>query len=341
MNSIAHCRLCGILPLRLTSVVAAMFGVLIAIAGVLSPIVQAQTSHLSGSQSVLLTVSADRCALFGVVLDAAGNIYALCSGGPGPTMVVKEARSGSHYIESTIPTGLLDSANSIAVDASGDIYISGNCGNYGCDSSLSNSVVKETPSGGGYTESTVSATGLGLPSAIAVDSSNNIFVADEEYGRVLKETVSGGVYVQSVVIASGLDRPNGVAVDKSGNLFIGDWGSGRVLKETLSGGTYSESVVSSSELLTDLHDLALDTGGNIYVANGGDDNDQILKETPMNGTYTERTLISGLKIPQGVAIDGLGNLYVANSGNGQLLKEALADVGVAAANAGTAGEHKP
>jgi hypothetical protein len=126
MKSIAHCRLCGILHLRLTSVVAAMFGVLAAIAGVLSPIVQAQTAHFSGSQSVLLTVSADRCALFGVVLDGGGNIYALCSGGPGPTTVRKESLSGSNYIESIIPTGILDSANGIAVDATGDIYISGN-----------------------------------------------------------------------------------------------------------------------------------------------------------------------------------------------------------------------
>jgi DNA-binding beta-propeller fold protein YncE len=308
---------------------------------IFSPIVQAQTAHFSGSQSVLLTVSADRCALFGVVLDGGGNIYALCSGGPGPTTVRKESLSGSNYIESIIPTGLLDSANGIAVDASGDIYISGNCGHYGCDSDPSNSVVRETPSGGGYTESTVSATGLGLPSAIAIDSSNNIFVADEEYGRVLKETVSSGGYVQTVVIDSGLDRPNGIAVDERGNLFIGDWGSDRVLKETLAGGTYTESVVSSSELLTDLHDLALDAGGNLYVANGGDENDEILKETLTNGTYTETTLISGLKTPQGVAIDGPGNLYVANSGSGQLLKESLAGVGFDTGNAGITGKHKP
>jgi DNA-binding beta-propeller fold protein YncE len=329
MNTTAHCRLFGIL---LTGVVAAMFGVVVAIVGVLSPIVQAQSPHFSGSQSVLLTVSADRCALFSVALDGSGNIYALCGGGPGPTMVLKESLSGTNYIESTIPTGVLDFANGIAVDASGDIYVSGNCGNYGCDNNPSNSIVRETPSDRGYTESTVSATGLGLPSAIAVDSSNNIYVADEEYGRILKETVSGGAYVQSVVIASGLDRPNGIAVDRSGNLFIGDWGSGRVLKETLSGGAYTESVVSSSGLLTDLHDIAIDASGNIYVANGGDDNDEILKESPTNGTYIETTLISGLKIPEGVAIDGLGNLYVANSDSGQLLKEALASPGFATAN---------
>jgi hypothetical protein len=47
MNSIAHCRLCGILHLRLTSVVAATFGVLVAIVGVLSPIVQGQTAQVA------------------------------------------------------------------------------------------------------------------------------------------------------------------------------------------------------------------------------------------------------------------------------------------------------
>jgi DNA-binding beta-propeller fold protein YncE len=169
--------------------VGATFGVLVVIVGALTPIVQAQTTRFNGSQSVLLTISSDRCALFGVVLDGSGNIYALCGGGPGPTMVLKESLSGRNYIESTIPT--VDFANGIAVDASGDIYITGNCGNYGCDSNPSNSIVKETPSGHGYTETVVSVTGLGLPSAIAVDSSNNIYVADEEYGRVLKETVSG------------------------------------------------------------------------------------------------------------------------------------------------------
>jgi len=337
MDSTANCRLCGIHNLRLTSVVTAMFGASAAIVGVLSPIVQAQTAQFSGSQSVLLTVSSDSCALFGVAVDGGGNIYAPCSGGPGRTRVLKEYLSRGSYIESTVPTGVLDSASGIAVDRRGDIYISGNCGNHGCDSNPSNFVVRETPSGSGYTESTVAATGLGLPSAIAVDSSNNIYITDEEHGRVLKETVSGDAYVQSVVIASGLDRPNGVAVDGSGNLFIGDWGSGRVLKETISGERYTESVVSSSEFLTELHDLALDASGNIYVANGGDDNGEILKETPSNGTYTETTLISGLKTPEGVAIDGLGNLYVANSNTGELLKEALAGVGFATANVGTTG----
>jgi hypothetical protein len=341
MNITANCRLCGIHPLRLTSVVAAISGALVAIVGVSFSIVQAQTARFSGSQSVLLTVSSDSCALFGVAVDGGGNIYALCSGGPGPTRVLKESLLRGSYIESTVPTGALDSASGIAVDARGDIYISGNCGNYGCDSNPSNFVVRETPSGSGYTESTVASTGLGLPSAIAVDSSNNIYIADEEYGRVLKETVSGGVHVQSVVIASGLDRPNAVAVDGSGNLFIGDWGSGRVLKETLSDGTYTESVVSSSELLTDLHDLTLDANGNIYVATGGDDNGEILKETPTNGTYTETTLVSGLTIPEGVAIDGRGDLYVANSNKGELLKEALAGVGFGTANVGTTGKRKP
>jgi hypothetical protein len=72
MNSTANRRPCGIDHLGLTSVVAAMFGALAAAAatvGVLSPIVQAQTAQFSGSQSVLLTVSSDSCALFGVAAE--------------------------------------------------------------------------------------------------------------------------------------------------------------------------------------------------------------------------------------------------------------------------------
>jgi hypothetical protein len=52
-------------------------------------------------------------------------------------------------------------------------------------------VFKETLSGGSYTESTI-GNDLDYPSAVAVDGSGNIYIADAFNDRVLKETPSGG-----------------------------------------------------------------------------------------------------------------------------------------------------
>jgi hypothetical protein len=52
-------------------------------------------------------------------------------------------------------------------------------------------VFKETLSGGNYTQSTIGSD-LNYPSAVAVDGSGNIYIADAFNDRVLKETPSGG-----------------------------------------------------------------------------------------------------------------------------------------------------
>ncbi len=83
----------------------------------------------------------------------------------------------------------------IAVDASGNnIYVADDF-----------KVVRETWSGSGYTQTTLADAGtelMGAPSAVALDSSGNIYIGDQEltanpsiarqgYGAVIKETLSG------------------------------------------------------------------------------------------------------------------------------------------------------
>ena len=63
--------------------------------------------------------------------------------------------------------------------------------------------------------------------------------------------------------------------------------------------------------------MALDSAGDVYVADSGDD---AMKEIlALNGsipaTPTVSTIAGGLSGPAGVAIDGLGNVYVAERGN--------------------------
>jgi serine/threonine protein kinase, bacterial len=78
------------------------------------------------------------------------------------------------------------------------------------------------------------------PSAVAVDPSGSVYVADSANNRVLKTTpVIGssyeevaGPFIQSNGVG-GLSYPTAVAADANGNVYIVDTENNRVLKESL------------------------------------------------------------------------------------------------------------
>src|ERR1035438_2669151 len=103
--------------------------------------------------------------------------------------------SGGSYSQTTICSGL-NSPDGVAVDGSGNVYIS---------DSYNYRVLKETLTPTGYTQSVVPTSGIDQPSGVAVDGNGNVYVADTYNGRVLEETLSAGSYTQSTVV-SGLGR---------------------------------------------------------------------------------------------------------------------------------------
>ena len=196
----------------------------------------------------------------------------------------------------TLPVTGLNNPRQVAVDATGNLYIA---------DSGNNRVLKETLSGGTYTQSTIGS-GLNLPFGVAVDASGNVYIADLNNGRVLKETLSGGSYTQST-ISSNIPFPVAVAVDGGGNVYVASSSSNQVFKETLSAGTYTQSTIGSG--LNDPLGVAVDSSGNVYIADSK--NGQVLKETLSGGSYTQSTISSGLSDPASVAVDGNGNVYIA------------------------------
>jgi sugar lactone lactonase YvrE len=212
--------------------------------------------------------------------------------------------------QSVVPTSSLYYPYRVAVDASGNVYISNTEGN---------DVVKETLSQGVYTESVVVSSGLATPYGVAVDASGNVYVADNGHNRVLLETPSGGGYTQTVVTTTtSLSYPTGVTVDASGNLYIVNTGGGQVLKETPSEGSYTETVVGSG--LDQCVGVAVDTNSNVYCS---DIDDMAVYEfTYSAGSYTKSTVpTSGLNYPYDVAVDLSGNLYIADFANYRIVKE--------------------
>lgn len=218
-------------------------------------------------------------------------------------------------IENVIPSSGLSSPAGVAIDGGGNVYIA---------DLYNNRVLKETLSGGTYTESVLPTSPLSGAGAVAVDGYGNIYVADVYNGRILKETPNAGGYAETQVPSSGLWFPQGVAADANGNIYIADTQNNRILKETFSAGSYTESNVTTSTLSAPTA-IAADAAGNLYIADTG--NNRVLKETLSAGAYSESIVASSanVKAPGGVAVDGAGNVYIADAGNNRLLKEALSD----------------
>jgi hypothetical protein len=245
----------------------------------------------------------------------------------------------------------------VAVDTAGNLFIA--------DSGNSR-VRKVTPGG---VISTVAGNGtrgfsgnggpatlatLSLPEAVAVDTAGNLFIADSGNNRVRKVTPGG---VISTVAGNGtqafsseggpatsaqLWNPTGVAVDAAGNLFIADSGNNRVRKVT-SGGVIStvagngtlgfsgDGGPATSAQLTSPYDLAVDTAGNLFIAD--ERNNRVRKVTPGGVISTVAGNGTGgfsgdggpatsaeLNIPYGVAVDTGGNLFIADTFNNRIRK---------------------
>ncbi len=243
------------------------------------------------------------------IVTAAG-VCALLLGGVAPAHA-SGPNVNFYAAQSVLPTGSLSYPYRVAVDATGNVYISDTQGNQ---------ILKETLANGAYTESVVASTGLATPYGIAVDGSGNVYVADNGHNRVVKETLSGSSYTQTVVSTTALSYPTGVAADVSGNLYIADTGHGRILVERPSGGSYIETALTYASNFAQITGIAVDSSGNIYVSDI--DNWAVYMETYSAGSYTPSTIAtSGLNYPYDIAVDASGNLYISDFTNKRIVLE--------------------
>jgi streptogramin lyase len=241
------------------------------------------------------TVASGLNAVSALAVDGSGNVYIVEYTGSG--LILKETPSSSGYAQSTVANNL-NYPWAVAVDGSGDVYIAdtgngvlletpsvggytqstvasgsiyprgiavdGNKNVYFVDG-ISTAVLKETPSNGSFTRTTLfSLPQVAYDAGLAVDSSGSIYFTvpyQTSYSRVFKETLSGGSYIQSS-IGSGLNYPGAVAVDGNGTVYIADSFNDRVLKETPSGGNFGTvNVGSPSTKMTWI--FTFDTAGTI------------------------------------------------------------------------------
>ncbi|WP_307840364.1 RICIN domain-containing protein [Streptomyces sp. G44] len=178
----------------------------------------------------------------------------------------------------------------VAVDSAGDVYIA-DYGNHQirkvtADGKISTVVGKSTygsaPDGTPATDAQ-----LKHPSAVAVDSAGNLYIADSGNQRIRKVTKADGkIRALAGTASAPLNVSVGMAVDSVGDLYVADYGSHRITKVAADG---------------QISPLA-GTG----TANFGGDGEAAAK--------------AKLNNPYGLAVDCVDSLYIADYSNARVRK---------------------
>ena len=200
-------------------------------------------------------------------------------------------------------------------------------------SSASVFVSDNSPQSGNVTEFTRTgafvcawgASNLQQPTMLAIDSSSNVYVADNFYGDIVKFSPCNTRPIwSSGSLGSGpghFNGPVGVALDQA-NVLIGDSENFRVEELSASAGSYVSSLTYSRlGLFSSPFATAFDSSGNIYVADEG--NSRIQKFS-LSGSFVlswGATETPGSVFdPFGIAVDHSGNVYVTDFSNSRVEK---------------------
>ena len=146
-----------------------------------------------------------------IAVDADGNAYALF-----PQHAVLKYTKANHWFETSV-TGSFTSPVSMAVDMAGNVYVG---------DSISSKVYKESPAGGGYTETVMMDDTKGLPAALAADTMGNVYEASyisNGYSTVYKLSTANPPslsFASTVQGAVSKDSPQVVTVSNLGNVGL-------------------------------------------------------------------------------------------------------------------------
>ncbi len=203
----------------------------------------------------------------------------------------------------------------------------------------------------GNADGTGTAATFASPIGIAADSTGTLYVADA-MNNTIRKVASGGVvttfagsagvtgFVDGNGTAARFNYPTGSVVDASGNVFVADTTNNTIRKITPAGDvttfagvqnvTGYDDGTGSAALFDRPGGLAVDSAGNLYLADTGNSTIRRISPDGVVSTIAGLPTIAGLEDgagtnalfnhPQALTIDASGNLYVADTGNASIRK---------------------
>jgi hypothetical protein len=260
-----------------------------------------------------------------------------------------------------------DDPSAVATDSSGNVFVA---------DFRNLTIRKVTPTGvvstlagtagmSGSVDGTGAAARFEGPVGVAADSAGNVYVADTfndansgTYSATIRKITPAGVVstfagtagtsgsVDGTGAAARFSNPQGLATDSAGNLYVADSGNCTIRKISPSAGVStlagdpshcgSSDGMGAAVGFSGPAGVAVDSGGNVYVADRG--NDTIRKVTPagvvttvagmagMTGSTDGMGAAARFSSPSGVAVDSAGDLYVSDTGNDIIRKTTAAGV---------------
>jgi hypothetical protein len=247
----------------------------------------------------------------GIALDSSDNIYFTDFGNQRVRKIVAStgniatiAGNGTQGYSGdggAATSAELDNPYGVAIDSSGNVYVADSSNNR--IRKISSGTISTVAGNGtwGYSGDGGSATSAELrwPEGITFDASGNLYIADTDNARIRKvssgiiTTVAGGGVSGAGDGGSALSAelwwPAGIAVDASGNMFIADENVDTIRKVTASSGIITtlagtwntpgytgDGGPASSAKIYYPYFLALDSAGNLYFADWGDERVRVI-----------------------------------------------------------------
>lgn len=271
----------------------------------------------------------------GIATNGAGTLY--IADATNNRIVVRMADgTQSNLAISGVSPSTLNGPMGVAVDAANNVYISDTGNNRVLKVDPITNVAKVL---GNYVWIPGNASTappqykFNAPQGLAVDSWNNVYVADTGNKVVVEipsnPALGGAVPLLAYPGAPQFVNPVAVAIDSQNNIYVADTqnSTGQIVELPPGGGdlvtvpTSQFSKLRGGSLVTPTG-VAVDAAGNLYVSDPGADNGPQVIEFPGGsgpGSASFPLNFKGLNSPAGIALDPSGNLYVADFGNKQIL----------------------
>jgi sugar lactone lactonase YvrE len=326
---------------------------------------------LAGSASAGSGDGANATARFNfpssVALDSSSNLYVADSANSTIRKITPNGQvttfAGSPGVFGSLDNSgtnaVLNGPRSVAIDSANNVYVA---------DALNHTIRKITPLGAVSTfagsagnPGTVDGQGtnaqFGGPQGIAVDSSNNVYVADTLNHTIRVITPAGSVSTLAGLAgsfgsadgtnsAARFNSPQGVAVDASGNVYVADFLNHEIREITpagsvstlagLAGVWGSADGTNNTARFFEPQNVAVDANGYVYVSDSGNQTVRVLVPSGTNWIVTTAAGQAGaagfangsgmaarFNYPAGLAFDHSDNAYLADAANNTVRLQGL------------------